>query len=187
MRCLRAMLGVPRRDQLRNVEIRERLGISEHIGETIKERRLRWFGHVLRRPQESILGSAYSARWLHCSETSRQTPKRWKDQIAQDVGQPLRQCEAAARDREDWRERPAPLSQVRQVSQPLSMSSRKVKVPFPCKESALHAFFSIKVEKSCSKLWRLFGKFSSRESSGFLIYIGNIFQISPNTVCLELQ
>ena len=103
MRCLQAVLRVTRRDQLRNVEIRERLGISEHMVETIKERRLRWFGHVLRSPQESILWSAYSGDFTARRPVGR-PPKRWKDQIAQDVGQRLRQCEAVARDREDWRE-----------------------------------------------------------------------------------
>ena len=73
-----------------------------HCGDH-KERRLRWFGHVLRRPQESILGSVYSDDFTAGRPVGR-PPKRWKHQIAQDVGQPLRQCEAAARDTEDWRE-----------------------------------------------------------------------------------
>ena len=60
MRCLRSILGVTRLDRLRNDDIRERLGIRSNILDTIKERRLRWFGHVVRRPSESILGSAYA-------------------------------------------------------------------------------------------------------------------------------
>ena len=97
MRCLRSILGVRRRDRLRNDDIRERLGIRNNILDTIKERRLRWFGHVLRRPPESILGGAYAGDFAARSRP----PKRWRDQVVEDVGQPLRHCEAAARERED--------------------------------------------------------------------------------------
>ena len=103
MRCLRSILGVTRLDRLRNDDIRERLGIRSNILDTIKERRLRWFGHVVRRPPESILGSAYAGDFAARRPRGR-PPKRWRDQVVEDVGQPLRHCEATAREREDWRE-----------------------------------------------------------------------------------
>ena len=103
MRCLWSILGVTRRDRRRNNDIRERLGIRNNILDTIRERRLRWFGHVLRRLPESILGGAYVGDFAARRPRGR-PPKRWRDQVVEDIGQPLRHCEATAREREDWRE-----------------------------------------------------------------------------------
>ena len=121
MRCLRSILGVTRRERLRNDDIKERLCIRNNILDTIKERRLRWFGHVLRRPPRVHPGRCLRRRFC-CSEAKSQTSKEMEDQVVEDVGQPLRHCEATAREREDWRE----LAGVRHRARACALKSSQV-------------------------------------------------------------
>jgi hypothetical protein len=51
MRMLRWFCGHIRRDRVRNKEIRDRIGVAPIEGKLIQHR-LRWFGHVQRRPPE---------------------------------------------------------------------------------------------------------------------------------------
>ena len=52
MRMLRWSCGHTRRDRIRNDDIRDRLGVAP-IEEKIVQHRLRWFGHLQRRPPEA--------------------------------------------------------------------------------------------------------------------------------------
>ncbi|PVH33313.1 hypothetical protein PAHAL_9G624200 [Panicum hallii] len=52
MRMLRWFCGHTRRDRVRNKEIRDRVGVAP-IEEKLIQHRLRWFGHVQRRPPEA--------------------------------------------------------------------------------------------------------------------------------------
>ncbi|KAL5150901.1 Mediator of DNA damage checkpoint protein 1 [Glycine soja] len=54
MRMLRWMCDKTRQDKIRNEAIRERVGIAP-IVEKMVENRLRWFGHVERRPVDSVV------------------------------------------------------------------------------------------------------------------------------------
>ena len=49
---LRWSCGHTRRDRIRNDDIRDRLGVAP-IEEKIVQHRLRWFGHLQRRPPEA--------------------------------------------------------------------------------------------------------------------------------------
>ena len=51
---LRWMTGKTRHDRIRNVTIRERVGVAPII-EKLVENRLRWFGHIERRPVDAVV------------------------------------------------------------------------------------------------------------------------------------
>jgi hypothetical protein len=52
MRMLLWICGHTRRDRVRNDDIRERLGVAP-VKEKLVRHRLRWFGHMQRRPAEA--------------------------------------------------------------------------------------------------------------------------------------
>lgn len=101
MRCLRAILGVTRRERLTNEYIRRELEMTETITDVVRKKRLRWFGHVLRRPPESYILRVYWQDFTAPRPRAR-PPKRWRDQIPEDVGLPLHRCEEMALDGEEW-------------------------------------------------------------------------------------
>ena len=53
MKMLRWMCGVTRLDKIRNEYVRGSLGVRD-VADKIQEKRLRWYGHVKRRPPEYI-------------------------------------------------------------------------------------------------------------------------------------
>ncbi|KAM2360015.1 hypothetical protein ACFXTH_002458 [Malus domestica] len=52
MRMLRWMCGHTRKDKIRNEDIQGKVGVAEIEG-NMRENRLRWFGHVQRRPTDA--------------------------------------------------------------------------------------------------------------------------------------
>ena len=52
MRMIRWFCGHTRRDRIRNDEIRDKIGIAP-IEEKLIQHRLRWYGHVQRRPSDA--------------------------------------------------------------------------------------------------------------------------------------
>ena len=53
MKMLRFAMGVTRKDKIRNEHIRSTVKV-ERLGIKMREGRLRWYGHVMRRDQEYI-------------------------------------------------------------------------------------------------------------------------------------
>ena len=84
MRMLRWSCGHTRRDRIRNEDIREKLGVAP-IEEKLVQYRLRWFGHIQRRPYDApvsvgILGRADGPK------RGRGRPKMtWEEIIKRDL------------------------------------------------------------------------------------------------------
>ena len=97
---LRCMCGHTRLDKIRNEVIRDKIGVAS-IGDKLRESRLRWFGHVLRRdPRASVRRS--EGLDLGDVRRGRGRPKKsWKKVIRQDLAL-LSISEDMALDRAHW-------------------------------------------------------------------------------------
>ena len=104
MCCLRKILGVSRIQRIRNEEIRKRLDIRESIMDKIVEKRLRWYGHVVRMQQQRWPQLAMYQPVTGIRSKGRQRI-RWIDNIAADLAEKMTITEAnrAARDADKWR------------------------------------------------------------------------------------
>ena len=88
MRCPRSILCTTLADRIRNTDIITRSGIRHTFIDHIKTRRLSWFGHVVRRPEDSYVYKAYKDDFTQARPRGR-PPKRWSAQIREDTGLPL--------------------------------------------------------------------------------------------------
>lgn len=113
MKMLRGILGVSRREHIRNEEIRRRLNVTP-IDIILRSGRLRWFGHVYRRDDSSEIKKALEMR-LPGRRRRGRPRKRWREQIREDM-KGVGTNEAAAADRANWRRvsRPTPQGTRRQ-------------------------------------------------------------------------
>ena len=78
MSCLRRILGISRRDKIRNDCIRKQLGLETSIMDRIQKRQLAYYGHIIRMdnsrlPLITIDGSTKGTR------PRGRPPKRWTD------------------------------------------------------------------------------------------------------------
>ena len=101
MRCLRAILGVSRKERKTNEFIRKSLDLKETIVDIIRTKRLKWFGHVVRRDEESYVIRAYQEDFARSRPTGRPS-KRWSNHISEDLGIPLATASRAAQKRKEW-------------------------------------------------------------------------------------
>ena len=84
---LRWFCGHTRRDRVRNEVIRERVGVAP-IEEKLTQHRLRWFGHIQRRPPEASVRSGVL---------------KYVDKIKRGRGRPKLTCdESVKRDLKYW-------------------------------------------------------------------------------------
>src|SRR6476469_3926337 len=104
MGCLRRILGVTRRDKIRNAHVRERLNLSTDIVQAVAERRLRFFGHVVRMPAHRLPLVAMQGQ-VHGKRSRGQPQKRWIDNVKDVTTMGILLVEAfrLTQDREGWR------------------------------------------------------------------------------------
>src|SRR5215469_12175415 len=67
MKGLRSMCGVSIRDRVRNVRIRERCGWERGLLSRYEQNVLKWYGHVIRRGEDSLVGRVTrGGEWMVC-------------------------------------------------------------------------------------------------------------------------
>ena len=99
MKMFRFSLGKTRLDKVKNETIRKTLKVKELRGK-LRETRLRWYGHVLRREEEYV---GQRTRKMAIGKRGRGRPKRrWKDCIKEDMTI-VKVTEEDALDRPKWR------------------------------------------------------------------------------------
>jgi len=105
MACLRKIEGVKRRDRLRNSEIQTRLNWNYDIEHRIQQRRLKYFGHVVRISQNRFPSIVMHGR-VHGNRSRGRPKKRWIDVIKDDchmMNVDLQTATHMAYDRSFWR------------------------------------------------------------------------------------
>ena len=88
MKMLRFAMGVTRKDKIRNEHIRSTVKI-ERLGMKMREGRLRWYGHVMRRDQEYV-GRKMIKMELPGKRRSGRPKKRFLDTVKEDMGKLVR-------------------------------------------------------------------------------------------------
>ncbi|KAL6504018.1 hypothetical protein OROGR_025941 [Orobanche gracilis] len=103
MRMLRWMCGHTKKDRLRNEVIREKVRVAS-IEDKMMENRLRWFGHVRRRPVDAPVRRLESWRTINIVKGRGRSKKTWIKLIENDM-RFLGIGESMAMERQIWKER----------------------------------------------------------------------------------
>ncbi|XP_061718269.1 uncharacterized protein LOC133525874 [Cydia pomonella] len=102
MKMLRWMCGVTRLDRIRNEHIRGSLGIRD-VADKLQESRLRWYGHISRRPVDYVGNRCLNLTVQGPSSRGRGRPKkRWLEVVRADMVESNLTSEDAE-DRAKWR------------------------------------------------------------------------------------
>ena len=105
----RRLLGITWRDKVRNEDIRTKTG-SRKLEDIIKERRLRWLGHVLRMDDSRTARQARQWELKGYKRKPGRPRKNWVDVIKRDLKDmdlTWDEAETLADDKADWRQRVA--------------------------------------------------------------------------------
>jgi hypothetical protein len=76
--------GHTRRDRVRNDDIRDRVGVTP-IEEKLIQHRLRWFGHVQRRPPEAPVHSGVLKRTDNVKNGRGRPKLTWDESVKRDL------------------------------------------------------------------------------------------------------
>ena len=100
MKMLRFAMGVTRKDKIRNENIRSTVKV-EQLGMKMREGRLRWYGHVMRRDQEYV-GRKMMEMELPGKRRRGRPKRRFLDAVKEDM-QEVGVKETDVEDRKMWR------------------------------------------------------------------------------------
>lgn len=104
MKYHRKVLGVCRMDKRRNEDIRKELGIKS-VKQILEEKKLRWFGHIVRMEEGRQVKKSWEARPL--GKNKRGRPKqKWDSSVVNILnkkGKDWTSAQALARDRKKWK------------------------------------------------------------------------------------
>ena len=100
MKMLRFTMGVTRKDKIRNEHIRSTVKV-ERLGMKMREDRLRWYGHVMRRDQEYV-GRKIMEMELPGKRRRGRPKRRFLDVVKEDMKE-VGVKEMDIEDRKMWR------------------------------------------------------------------------------------
>ncbi|PKU81295.1 ataxia telangiectasia mutated family protein [Dendrobium catenatum] len=103
MRMLRWMSGFTLRDRIRNEHIREKVGVAP-VEDKIRESRLRWFGHIKRRPCDDPVRRVEVLDLTYVKKGRGRPKKTWLENIRNDLSL-LDLNENLTFNRTQWRKR----------------------------------------------------------------------------------
>ena len=105
MRCLRKLLSITYIDHISNEEVRNRtrqaIGPHEDLLTTVKRRKLKWYGHVIR---STGLAKTIMQGAVQGGRRRGREKKRWEDNMPEWTGMTLGAAMGKAETREEWRE-----------------------------------------------------------------------------------
>ena len=101
-RMLRWTMGKIRKDKIRNETIRKMGGVVE-VSRKIQEKRLQWYGHVMRRGDDYV-GRRVASIQVEGRRARGRPKRRWNDCIVEDLREKSLQQEDVM-DRREWRRR----------------------------------------------------------------------------------
>ena len=101
MKMLRWSLGHTRLDRIRNDDIRAKIKVQP-IANSIAASRLRWFGHVQRRPDEAVCRTADQVIFSSKKNRKGRPRKNWMENLSMDMKTAGLSAEDAM-DRIKWR------------------------------------------------------------------------------------
>ena len=81
---LRWMCGHTRKDRVQNDDIRDRAGVAP-IEEKLVQHRLRWYGHIHRRPLEAPVHSGWLKRAENVKRSWARPNLTWKESAKRDL------------------------------------------------------------------------------------------------------
>ena len=100
MRMLRSMCGVSRKDRLENEYIRMNVGV-ENVPDILARNRLRWFGHMMRKPDEDVVKRVWKGEKVGTGRRGR-PEQTWDAVVKRDMeGRGL--TEDMVWEKEEWR------------------------------------------------------------------------------------
>ena len=100
IKMLKFAMGVTRKDKIRNEHIRSTVKV-EQLGMKVREGRLRWYGHVMRRDQEYV-GRKMMEMELPGKRRRGRPKKRFLDVVKEDMGE-VSEKETDVEDRKMWK------------------------------------------------------------------------------------
>jgi len=103
MRMIYWICGHMRLDKIRNEVIGGKIGVAS-IEDKMRETRLRWFGHVRRRPMDAPLRRCETIECLEYRRSRGRPKKSWSEVIRHDL-RTLGLVEDMAQDTKIWRAR----------------------------------------------------------------------------------
>ena len=100
MKMLRFAMGVTRKDKIRNEHIRSTIKVKR-LGMKMREGRLRWYGHVMRRDPEYV-GRKMMEMELPGKRRRERPKRRFLDVVKEDMAE-VGAKETDVKDRKMWR------------------------------------------------------------------------------------